>query len=61
MKRTPKSPSFARHIKPKKPLVSRSLRLNSDHCERVEALGINLASWVRELMDRAMKDLDSGK
>jgi len=60
-KTIPKGQGLSRHIKDKSPLKHTSLRLNKKHCERFEAMGVNLASWIREKMDQALREIDSGK
>ena len=57
----PKKQGLSRHLKEKNPLKHTSLRLNRKHCERFEAMNVNLSSWIREKMDQALRDIDSGK
>ena len=59
MKRIPKGPAIAREIKTKKETVTKTMRLNAYQCGVVEKAGISVAQFVRELMDRAMKDFDT--
>ena len=58
----PKGKGLSRHIKDKSNnLKHTSLRLNRDHCRRFDELNVNLSSWIREKMDQALRDIDSGK
>lgn len=57
----PKKQGLSRHLKDKNPLKHTSLRLNRNHCERFDKMGVNLSSWIREKMDQALRDIDSGK
>lgn len=56
-----KAKGLSRHIKDKNNLKHTSLRLNKEHCKRFEDMNVNLSSWIREKMDQALRDIDSGK
>jgi len=57
----PKKQGLSRHLKDRNNLKHTSLRLNRDHCKRFEDMNVNLSSWIREKMDQALRDIDSGK
>jgi hypothetical protein len=57
----PKDKGLSRHTKQKSNLKHTSLRLNQAHCKRFEDMNVNLSSWIREKMDQALRDIDSGK
>ena len=57
----PKAKGLSRHIKDKGNLKHTSLRLNKEHLKRFEEMNVNLSSWIREKMDQALRDIDSGK